>query len=209
MKLYYLTSMQFALSNLALRRIKISRISELNDPFELMSANANDIPQRRALESFKDQINASKGLICFSSSWDNPVLWSHYADRHRGVALGFEVSDDLLFEVTYSNARFDVPVDTLTNQVKCDEETLKNLLSTKFVDWKYENEWRFFFPLDDSIFDSGLYFEKFSDNLRLIDVILGAKCELPIDDTQSLINTLGYPIQVSKAKLDDKTFKVL
>ena len=174
-----------------------------------MSAHLKDILQRHVLESFKDQINASKGLICFSSSWDNPVLWGHYADRHRGVALGFEVADELLLEVTYSNTKFYLPVDTLTNQIKCDEKTLNTFLSTKFVDWKYEKEWRFFSSLDDSIFESGLYFEKFSDKLRLIDVILGVKCELPINEMRSLIKTLGYRAQVNKAKLDDKTYKVL
>jgi len=51
-KLYYLTGSQFALSNLALRRIKISRFSELNDPFELMAVNVSDDDERRAVEGF-------------------------------------------------------------------------------------------------------------------------------------------------------------
>ncbi len=209
MKLYYLTSMQFAMSNLALSRLKISRISELNDPFELMSANTNDVSQLNALEKFKDQTNDSKGLICFSSSWDNPVLWGHYADRHRGVALGIEVSDDLLFQVTYSNGRFKLPVEIPTNQVKCDEETLKKLLSTKFSDWEYENEWRFFCILENSVNESGLYFERFSNELHLTEVILGAKCELPNDEMQSFINKLGYKIQVKKAKIANSTFQIV
>jgi hypothetical protein len=31
-------------------------------------------------------------------------LWSHYGDRHRGVALEFETDDDLLEEAQYSLA---------------------------------------------------------------------------------------------------------
>ena len=209
MKLYNLTSMTFALSNLALSRLKISRIAELNDPFELMSANTSDVSQRIALETFKEQTNDSTGLICFSELWDNPVLWGHYADKHSGVALGFEVDEKLLFKVTYENTKFDLPINTLTNQVECDEKTLKILLSTKFVDWQYEDEWRMFTNLNDSVIESGLYFEKFSDDLRLKEVILGAKCELPINEMQSFVDKLGYKIQVKKAKLDGKTYNVI
>ena len=209
MKLYNLTSMSFALSNLALRRIKISRIAELNDPFELMSANTSDVRQHNVLETFKNQTNDSKGLICFSKLWNNPVLWGHYADKHSGVALGFEVAEELLFKVTYKNKKLKLPINSLTNQVKCDEKTLKKLLSTKFIDWHYEDEWRMFTILNDSVIESGLYFEKFSDDLRLKEVILGAKCELPINEMQSLVDKLGYKIQVQKAKLDCKTYKVI
>jgi hypothetical protein len=201
--------MSFALSNLALRRIKISRIAELNDPFELMSANTSDVRQHNALETFKNQTNDSKGLICFSEFWNNPVLWGHYADKHSGVALGFEVDEELLFKVTYENAKFDLPINTLTNQVECDENTLNSLLSTKFSDWHYEDEWRMFSTLKDSVIESGLYFEKFSDDLCLKEVILGAKCELPLNEMQSLVNKLGYKIQVKKAKLDGKTYNVI
>ena len=208
MKLYNLTSMSFALSNLALRRIKISRIAELNDPFELMSANTSDVRQHNALKAFKNQTNDSKGLICFSESWDNPVLWGHYADKHCGVALGFEVAEKLLLKVTYENTKFDLPINT-NNQVECDENTLNSLLSTKFRDWHYEDEWRMFSPLKDSVIESGLYFEKFSDDLCLKEVILGAKCELPINEMQSFVNKLGYKIQVKKAKLDGKTYNVI
>ena len=49
MKLYHLTGAQFALSNLALCRIKISRFSDLNDPFELMAVNLSDDDERRAV----------------------------------------------------------------------------------------------------------------------------------------------------------------
>ena len=39
MRVYYLTGAQFALSNLALRRIKNARFGDLNDPFELLGVS--------------------------------------------------------------------------------------------------------------------------------------------------------------------------
>ena len=32
------------------------------------------------------------GLVWFSANWNNPVQWSHYADHHRDLCLGFKVT---------------------------------------------------------------------------------------------------------------------
>jgi len=209
MKLYYLTGAQFALSNLALRRIKISRFCDLNDPFELMAVNLSDDDERRAIGGFRDQINASKGVICFSATWDNPVLWGHYADKHRGIALGFEVKNDLIVEARYENDRFHLPRDPVTNHATPTEETIQRILSTKFFDWKYENEWRMFVELDNVCPESGLYFEDFSENLKLTEIILGPKCEIPKDKIHDLIVSLGLSADVIKARIAFDEFKVI
>ncbi len=82
MRIYYLTSAQFALSNLALRRIKISRFADLNDPFELLGIDVNDKSCRSAFRATKEEINKNKGLICFSRSWPQ----SAYMGTLRGEA---------------------------------------------------------------------------------------------------------------------------
>ena len=64
MRVYYLTGAQFALSNLALRRIKIARFEDLNDPFDLLGVDVGDKEHRAAFRATKEQINESKGLIC-------------------------------------------------------------------------------------------------------------------------------------------------
>lgn len=48
MRVYHLSEARYALSGIALRRIKISRFSDLNGPFELLGANLNDKEVRRA-----------------------------------------------------------------------------------------------------------------------------------------------------------------
>jgi hypothetical protein len=93
--------------------------------------------------------------------------------------------------------------------VGCTASEAGRIGSTKFSDWHYEDEWQMFSTLKDSVIESGLYFEKFSDDLCLKEVILGVKCELPINEMQSLVDKLGYKIQVQKAKLDCKTYKVI
>ena len=209
MQLYHLTGSQFALSNLAMRRLKVSRFSELNDPFELMAVDLSNDDERRAMQGFHDQMDATKGVICFSSKWDNPVLWGHYADKHRGIALGFEVTDNLLFHANYENKRFLLPRDPVTRLAKPDEATIQRILSTKFTDWQYESEWRFFIELSEAKLEGGLYFEDFSDSLKLTEVILGAKCELPKEKLQGLIDDLGLTANVIKAKIALDEFKVV
>jgi hypothetical protein len=113
MRLYYLTGSQFALSNLALRRVKISRFSDLNDPFELLAVDLKDKAHRKAFREMKDELNKTKGLICLSRFWSNPLLWGHYAEKHTGMALGFEVDETLVAEVIYAKSPQKIPVDKM------------------------------------------------------------------------------------------------
>jgi hypothetical protein len=69
MRLYYLSPAAYALSNLALQRLKISRLIDLNDPFELLAVDLQNQRYREAFTNLKQELNTSKGLICFSGSW--------------------------------------------------------------------------------------------------------------------------------------------
>ena len=33
-----------------------------------------------------------RGVCCFSAVINNPLLWSHYADQHRGVCIGYSLA---------------------------------------------------------------------------------------------------------------------
>jgi hypothetical protein len=208
-KLFYLTSAPFALSNLALRRLKIARFADLNDPFELLPVNLADAINRRALCAFKESINETIGLICFSSTWDNPVLWGHYGDKHAGIALGFEVPDALANKVLYSDRPFRIPFDPKTKRAIPNKKTVNRLLRTKFVDWKYEKEYRLFVQLEHSTRESGMYFYDFSEEACLCEVILGPKCELPADRIDTLLKGFKQPIRLIKSRIAFESFRVV
>jgi hypothetical protein len=91
-RLYYLTGPDHAISNIVFGRIKLSRFVELNDPFELLGTNFGHKETRSAVRKYKADVNENFGLVCLSEDWIDPVLWSHYASKHRGVALGLGVS---------------------------------------------------------------------------------------------------------------------
>ena len=82
----------------------------MNDPFEFTGADLSNLEFREAMGGLKDYLNEKWGLLCFSKSWDNPVQWTHYTDKHKGLCLGFDVPhpDWLLAEVNYEDERLSV-----------------------------------------------------------------------------------------------------
>jgi hypothetical protein len=208
-RVYYLTGSQFALSNLALRRVKISRFADLNDPFELLAVNLKDVKHRKAFRATKDELNESKGLICLSPSWSNPLLWGHYAEKHTGMALGFDVPSRLIAKVIYRKTPLLIPIDKRTGIPNPSEELMDQLLRTKFHDWKYEDEMRIFVQLDHKTTESGLYFYSFSPDFQLREVILGPKCELPIASIRAVIDSFSPAVTVVKSRIAFSSFRVV
>lgn len=101
-------------------------------------------------------------------------MWSHYADSHKGICLGFDVKDELLNDITYVERR-------PKNQIRYDdifsadnEKVFEECFLTKFSHWEYEEEMRAFFDVDKvELSKSELFFEPFSENIILREVLLG------------------------------------
>ncbi len=210
MRVYYLTNAQFALSNIALRRIKISIFSDLNDPFELLAVDLSDKTHRKAFRMTKDQLNENKGLICFSKSWSNPLLWGHYAEKHTGICLGFDIPDKFLKPVIYSKSPMKIKINPKTGELIFNENNMMSrLLRTKFADWRYEDEMRLFVELDHDSIESGNYFYPFSEDFILREIVLGPRCEIPINGLRSLIENFNQPIRVIKSRIASSSFRVV
>jgi hypothetical protein len=148
MRAYYLTCERWALEAIKRRRLKLSLLNEMNDPFELLGRELKTRNDRAEFLQGKEEMNETIGVLCFSQSWDNPVLWSHYADKHRGICLGFDVLDDWVLEISYQGKRLQEEVEgELPVQ---DHKTLgQKLLTTKYEHWRYENEVRMILKLED------------------------------------------------------------
>ncbi|HTI69374.1 MAG TPA: DUF2971 domain-containing protein [Candidatus Limnocylindria bacterium] len=80
------------------------------------------------------------GVVCFSETHRNNLMWSHYSDSHRGFAIEFDRRADFLkalfLKVEYSDKRPCV--------VSSPDE---QILATKSAEWRYEREWRLVMPL--------------------------------------------------------------
>jgi hypothetical protein len=69
------------------RRLKQSRVSDLNDPFELVPYDLTNLIYRKTFHQTWLDVDHERGLLCFSGDWKGPVIWAHYSDKHRGLSL--------------------------------------------------------------------------------------------------------------------------
>lgn len=108
------------------------------------------------------------GVHSFATSPKNLLMWSHYADSHKGVCLIFETAKDIdtfvkALPVDYSKC---FPVIEYTPDIAGD--LIKKAFLTKAIDWQYEKERRIFDPNR-----AGQYMSYAPQ--ALVGVILGAK----------------------------------
>jgi len=166
MTLYHFNSRRFGLENLQRRRLKVATIADLNDPFELLCVDLSDQDLRKKMRAWKLNLASRFGMMCFSTDWTNPVHWSHYADKHKGICLGFEIpaDEDLLVPVTYDEMRSIEEARQLVDTRKGSAKMMKKFLSTKFHHWHYEKEHRLFVELEPKDKDpvTGFWFQDFT-----------------------------------------------
>ncbi|WP_376702510.1 DUF2971 domain-containing protein [Mesorhizobium sp. ISC25] len=209
LRAYYLTSAEYAISNIALGRIKVSRFSDLNDPFELLALRGSDRHVRDFGRILREQYDQSTGLICFSKNWISPTLWSHYAAKHRGICLGFDIDRNTLLDVIYADDRVLDPLPDKSAPPAVSDELLAKLSRTKFSHWKYEGETRMMFPLTTASKEGGLHFKQFGPDLSLAEVILGPLCDLPLDRIRALVLSVRPGAVAFRSRLAWNSFSVV
>lgn len=87
------------------------------------------------------------GVACFTEdNLDNILMWSHYANGHKGFCLEFDTNyapfldTEQLRRVIYSEKYPSLP---FSYYLKDESEGIPDdILRTKSLNWKYENEWR-------------------------------------------------------------------
>lgn len=136
---------------------------------------ANKLVKERRHESLRGEdfarITANFGVACFSGTMNNLLMWSHYADNHRGLCLIYRPAHDIsgaissAMEVIYQR---DYPKVRVVDLKKGGEQLVSSLLLTKALDWKYEQEYRVIFPF------SAKTVRRFSPS-TLVGVIMGAR----------------------------------
>lgn len=200
MRVYHFLTEKYGLKVLRERRLKISRLSELNDPFEFLGADLSNPELRKALQRTKAKLSETRGLLCFSKGWHNPVLWGHYADKHRGVSLGFDMPKIPPRKVSYVTSRLSWP--PVVN-----EAFFERLLFTKFSHWSYEDEYRAYLSLDTAI--DGIYYADFSDALILKQVIVGPESKITRAQVSAALGDLDNSVEVFKTRAAFRSFRIV
>lgn len=106
--------------------------------------------------AFLEQINERWGVVSFSTTATNALMWSHYAGEAAGFVVGFDVDilrtlvpadDGTLDPVVYATTR---PLLSSISEVTSGGPRLTEALLTKSADWTYEDEWRLILPLSST-----------------------------------------------------------
>lgn len=136
------------------RLVRITQRAELNDPYEFHPSSADIADFRRLMpqESIGSYGISDKfiidnhfncvGVISFTEAVDNFLMWSHYADAHRGMAIEFDPRHAFfcdLQKVNYSDRR--APDPSIMHDGTNAYVRNVNFLE-KSTQWEYEKEWR-------------------------------------------------------------------
>lgn len=106
---------------------------------------------RPGLDQIINTVRAGMKICSFSATKDPIVMWSHYADNHRGFCMEYDISSindfsrRMLFPVIYQNDMFDTTKYLV--EAICNKGTFNNLFGSlqilyKSPEWSYEKEWR-------------------------------------------------------------------
>lgn len=127
-------------------------------------------------------------ILCVAEDVNNVVMWSHYAQEHRGVAFKLKCLDDIdhpliaARKVTYSDQYVEAGTalqlaEHFTGVKKIDLNSLVwETVFMKHADWSYEREWRCYWPLIREPRDVPHVDER--ENARIFDSIYFG-CRMP------------------------------
>lgn len=208
MRVYHYLNVRWALDNVRQHRLKLCKIDDTNDPYEAECVRSLHQPTQAVLGSLKTTLGVTYGMLCFSRTSNNILMWSHYADNHKGICLGFDVPDEFARDVRYVSSIQEV--ESLFDSTEQDQEEVIGQLSyVKYIGWAYEEEVRVHGLR--KVEEGGKYFTDFGDQLKLKEVITGAR----FSDLQSkaLIEEAlqGYSEQVNciEARRSAERFEIV
>ncbi len=118
------------------------------------------------------------------------------------MALGFDLNPAKCRKVRY--------VKTRPQLRTVDLAVANKLLSTKYIDWKYEHEVRMFTNLSDVDPDTKLYFADFGEDCALREVIVGPLGEVTKHYLREVLGDFNpREIKLTKARLAFNNFRVV
>lgn len=91
----------------------------------------------------------TRGILTLSERWDSALMWSHYADCHRGFCIEYDATDHrckYIEKVQYGSQHGTRISDLYEWKIEKKKSGLKAVIDAVFfskaADWSYESEWR-------------------------------------------------------------------
>ena len=143
--------------DLKYNKMVFSPISFFNDPFDcdyLIKITSNDIEEKDKLslklkiQDIINKINSTYRIACLCEDNDSILMWSHYADNHKGICVEYDFERLIdtfkpdLFPIIYTENRTIYTQDDIC----CYSLTFQRHVFFKSDIWSYEKEWRILKP---------------------------------------------------------------
>ncbi|KHE93441.1 MAG: DUF2971 domain-containing protein [Candidatus Scalindua rubra] len=166
-----------AISSLINKTVWFADPRSFNDPFDCRfdilesSPKSFKMPAKIGVEIMAEKFNACKkdeeydspkeyrnklekalteiGVLCLSSSNDNMLMWSHYADKHKGFCLSFRMIGNDIFKVRrvdYEGKYTEIRIEDFADKP---DRYIKDVIFNKASDWEYEGEYRIVIDIPD------------------------------------------------------------
>ena len=186
--------------------------AKINDPTSFINSANNDLilkhsqdPKCREhflgnilkkIDTIKDGLLTNSKTICFSEDYLSTLMWSHYADYHKGFVLAYQ-KDSLAYATSYNEQDKTVSATLKLGKIRYQTQMsdygeffyeymptlyqgvppilysrfLAEMLFSKTKEWEYEREWRLCsIPSDFTKTDPVCYL-----SIRPWAIFLGAK----------------------------------
>lgn len=214
-------------------QLKFTPPDNFNDPYDCMAEIKFDITSKlnyeRLQKKIVDSIRSELSVTCFNNNPLNMLMWSHYAQSHKGFMVEFKIPHPT-FEpihrafnfqpVTYQDEfpNYSFSSLALSNSFalkRSDEmlEIVKNQYLVKAKDWEYEKEFR--------VIAHDYDINNFTSLLKIIpckyisSVVLGAKLQDHDPNKTELLDAIsffnrafGQDIKTYQAELKPNSFKI-
>lgn len=158
-----------------------------------------------------EEICEKVGTTCFTISKEtkpvNVLMWAHYADCHRGIAIEFNENSDVIkysSPVTYASRR---PIYDAKALDDLDSVSLSELY-VKSSEWKYENEIRLAQRLEDCELENGIYVTNIPID-SISKVFIGVNADYKLKELAlNFHKKTNIPIIFTKISETDFSFEV-
>jgi hypothetical protein len=212
-------------------QLKFTHPDSFNDPYDCMaSIEFDDVPQsnQEALQKhFSKIIKSNLSVTCFNNNPLNMLMWSHYAQSHKGFLVEFKIPHPTIewvhdaFNIQAIKYQDEFPKLSLSmlnpSNLFHDGRALEfvtNQYLVKSKDWEYENEFRVLaHDYDPNNFSSLL---KVIPPEYISSVILGAKLQDEHPNKKKLIDAISFfnnkfqqDIKIYQAAMKPNSFKIV
>jgi hypothetical protein len=193
----YLTAARFfeCIDEYLAGKLYFANWKDMNDPMEGFfmvhkSTNEDISMHDKLLNELKKEKQRYK-ICSVSREPDNYLLWSHYADSHKGICIGIEANKPDLqpYVVEYKDHK---PYINVINCLFVDDK-IEEILTIKMNYWEYEKEIRFLKEMEEpKMIEIGVTKK----------IILGGSSPLK-NFFEKYVNIKD--VELSEAKIDHKT----